>query len=1281
MIGAAGSMLERIFRRNGWQRGQVRIFNTINCLPPGMELRGAPYEHSAIAHCAVHRAPVLASPHQVIVAAGAIALRNRLQLEGLKSIRVEDFHGTVHDDPERPGKFVVPTFHPSFLQRGAHNLIGTVSFDLQLAKEVALGQWQHQPIDRILDPPLEWVRAALSMLQQQVAHDPGSVMIASDIETPDKEGGKAENELTPDDDSYQIKRVNFAWHPDQGCTLPYIGEYIPLIHAIAELPCWHLWWNGYGYDWARCAGNQFSLPWRWQLDGMVAAHVLQSDVPLGLGFWAPFYSRFGAWKHRSESDPVDYAAIDGPQTFRTVSGVIGDLVASGQWQAFHDHCHVLYHDVLKPAQDVGILIDQPELQRFHHDLEVKQRRLIHELQACIPDELRPLTGETSKPPDEATLHPAARTHTLRTGELLKSQPDPVKKDLYALVAQRVHRRVPRMIQVCKTCGKAEVSKTHVCKDDHGKPAFVNDPANPARFIPAVPNIQVELWEVSRWFWQEPFNPDSAPQILAYLKFRGHKPGKDKHTRKDSANRDTLLRLAKSTKDPLYKLLLDYRAVKKVDSTYAVPTMRRAQADPEGRIHPLVTFRPSMGRLCIAAGTPIEIARDLYTYPKGIPIEEVQPGSWAYTFDDQRRLTLRRVISVAKTGHRRVVRLHWMAARVRKGRDRFGWLDLTAEHEVRLTDGTYKQAQHLQQGDRVLAMTRGLTAYGYARLWATGHKQINEHRFIVRQITGQSPEHVHHQNHKPLDNRPENLEGQTRHDHLVYHGQRTGPAVAEGRRQRMLRRWKEAPEQFADRPAPNLLNLSREWLEQALAWAEGHPTYIAKRYKIDYATRMKYIDQYGLPCHRKPRRQVAYNHTVVFIEVREEQTDVYDLEIEDTHNFIAGELCVHNSYVSPNITNIVQDKGGKESLAAGFRRAVVAGPSCRLLEVDFASAEPTEVGWLIRDPNYLRLAKLGSHAYVTSHLLGRPADLHWSDADLGAYLKAIKSDERHAALYDKCKRANNGINYGLTAYGMAETFPEVYKDQADAQKIVDLIFALAPNLPIFHNAVQQRAYDVGYLGGVGPVMTGATAAVYNKDRYGKALDPTPFHHPFGYQHWFWSVLAYKPITEKQRLWREKRGRLCIEINGRWFAVDRGEDAKRVIAWGPQSIAAGVLKRSMLALFAHPDHPSYIGDAYFGRTPLRAPIHDSLLLEVPDRQWDRVVEAVAREMQRPIQEQPLPKEWGMGEYLSIGADAKVGQNWKDAEKLKLPAFTEVATEGTYFGVEEIDEDDAAEMGIVA
>ena len=184
---------------------------------------------------------------------------------------------------------------------------------------------------------------------------------------------------------------------------------------------------------------------------MLAAHILQSDVPLGLGFWAPFYSRYKAWKHLSGSDPEMYACIDGPQTQRTGYGIIGDLVRQGQWRAFEEDCHELYYQTLKPAQQVGILIDQPALQTFHEDLEAKQRRLLHEIQGCVPDSVRPLTGETAKEPVPGVLHTMARTHTLR-GVPKVDAPDPIKQDLYALAAVRVKLEVTRVVNVCQTCG-------------------------------------------------------------------------------------------------------------------------------------------------------------------------------------------------------------------------------------------------------------------------------------------------------------------------------------------------------------------------------------------------------------------------------------------------------------------------------------------------------------------------------------------------------------------------------------------------------------------------------------------------------------------------------------------------------------------------------------------------------------------------------------------------------------------------------------------------------------
>lgn len=969
-IGAAGSMMERILRRNRLNRGQFRIGNVLSCVPPGLLLEGMPYQHAAIQHCQVHRGPLLAEPHQVVMAAGGTALKTLLGLHGHERIRVEEFHGTVHRD--RDDRFwVVPTFHPSYLQRGAHNLIGTVSYDLQVALELVAGTWTPEPIECIIDPPVAWFRAWAQQYLLAARQDPEGTALTCDMETPDKANGRPENELGPEDQSYQINRWNFCCHPDQGVTVPNDPAYQGIIAELLASQGYHYWWNGYGYDWDRVWAAGHSMIPEWQIDLMIGAHVLQSDVPLGLGFWAPFYSRYGAWKHISKDDPSKYACIDGPQTHRTGYGIIGDLIQQGQWRAFKEDCHDLYHGALKPAQDVGILIDRPALQAFHDDLAVKIRRELHEIQGVVPDRLRPLTHETQEPPVPGVLHPEARTHTLK-GVVKKDQPDPIKQELYALSAVRVQLDVTRTIQVCTTCGQTEVHRKHRCKDAQGK-------IDKTR----VPILQLEDHLVVRWFWQEPFNPDSPKQMLAYLKLRGHKPGTNKKTHEPSADRETLIRLWKSTQDPFYDHNLKYRSVKKIDSTYAIPTMRRVDAEVaagrEGRLHPIPTFRPSTMRL---------------------------------------------------------------------------------------------------------------------------------------------------------------------------------------------------------------------------------------------------------------------------------------------------------SYVSPNITNVVQDKGGATNLAAGFRRCVVASASTRLLEVDYSGIEAVEVGWFDRDPAFIRLAKLGVHAYLASHLLQRPADLRWSDADLLGYFKELK--EANTLLYDRSKRCVHGTNYGLTPYGMASTFPELYPLEKDADRVQRIYFEICPNLPIWHQALRSQAYDTGSLGGPGAPLLTEDNRCYTPGWTG----PSPWAHPFQYRHWFWSVLAYSPITESQRLHRVKRGQPCVEINGRWFAVKWGEDSKRVIAFYPQSTARGVLTRPMRNLFVNRDHPSWIGDAYFGRTPFRAPIHDSLLLEIPLRAWDTVLEKVCREMQRPILEQPLPAAWGMGRHLTVGIEAKAGQNWKDVTTIQIPGWSEGGDlKDTYFGVEEADEEDAMDLGVVA
>lgn len=334
----------------------------------------------------------------------------------------------------------------------------------------------------------------------------------------------------------------------------------------------------------------------------------------------------------------------------------------------------------------------------------------------------------------------------------------------------------------------------------------------------------------------------------------------------------------------------------------------------------------------------------------------------------------------------------------------------------------------------------------------------------------------------------------------------------------------------------------------------------------------------------------------------------------------------------------------------MRGLAQADVSCRLLETDFAAIEAKLVGWFARDPEFIRLASLGVHGAVASHILGRPYDPAASDADLTAYFKAIKASD--FLTYDRAKRAVYGDLYGQTAYGMMMTFGESFPTLKIATRYKDILHKMAPTVPRWQTEVRERAYKQNFLGG-------------------------PGDHPYGYRHWFWAVLGFRAIPEHVYQKRQRQHEPCAVIQGKHFAVILAEDAKRAVAFYPQSTAAGVLKEALLRLL-EPDSPSYVGDAYFGRTPLRAPIHDSGLWEIPNRCFDRVLEKIVLEMTRAVPE--LPLDWvaegervrlKLGSHLRIGVEAKAGRDWGAMEVIDLPGTQEA--DGVTVPMEDLDEDD--------
>ena len=344
-------------------------------------------------------------------------------------------------------------------------------------------------------------------------------------------------------------------------------------------------------------------------------------------------------------------------------------------------------------------------------------------------------------------------------------------------------------------------------------------------------------------------------------------------------------------------------------------------------------------------------------------------------------------------------------------------------------------------------------------------------------------------------------------------------------------------------------------------------------------------------------------------------------------------------------------------------------SAKILEFDYAGIEAKLLGWFMRDPAYMRLAALGMHAYVASHVMGDPADLSWPDDDLAAYFRDIKhaKDAETQRIYKGSKRVVHGNGYGQTVMGVFLANQDLFPTMKKAQEIFEVYFAVAPNLPTFHTAVRHTAHEQGYLGGAEP---------YDYQPEARKV----VGHPYQYLHWFNSVVRYERLTEAQRLWRSKRTFPLIEINGLWYGIALGEDAKRCVAFYPQGTARGVLTEASFPLF-DPDEPAadqfYIGDVYYGDTPLRAPIHDSLMLEVPTRKVDLVIERVVTALTQPIRALPCPLEWGVGACLTVGVDGAIGDDWGSMEDLDLANV--VASDVPYSPAEDEDEEDVEALEV--
>jgi len=622
--GAAGGTLSRVLQRAGIDRRHVRIANVVSCRPPNDYLAGAPWEDHAINQCQQYLQPVLEAvpDNAVVVPLGATALSAILNLRGVAGITVKDFHGTVSRSVD-DRYWVVPSFHPSHLQRGAMNLLEVVTQDVQLASRISERGFQRAPSQLVIDPHPDWLAVWIVNHIEQVRRDPAGTHLSLDTEFAEKAGGVDESEIALDTAASPITRVNGGNDQLTGWTVPYREPYIGLIKKLLEgvqlAGSWIWLWNKYAdLDHLRNAGHVIDN--YAYVDGMWLWHYLQSDLPRGLGFVAPMASDFGAWKHWGKQRELEgkYAAADGLQNWRTCMWLLKAAARQGVWDIFLRDWHERDVYVLRPSHEQGVPINRQALESFHQELQAKLASVLARLkQTAAEGVLKPKLGYAKKPkgkPCDACKGTGKYWQQLdepgdmdcpycEQGRLPPKPPISIigkakaggqeAKSQYMIEGVRlVEREVEVSANCCLTCGAEEVGAKHRCP----QPRAPKRKRGELVLVVARPVASLVRKSIRRprYFWQLPFNPDAPAQVLAYLASQSIAAPIDKKKQRATTNKKALKLLQEQYRDdPFFQLQLDWKAVQKVDATYAVGTL--ARLDKDDRVHPEVLPKPSTFR--------------------------------------------------------------------------------------------------------------------------------------------------------------------------------------------------------------------------------------------------------------------------------------------------------------------------------------------------------------------------------------------------------------------------------------------------------------------------------------------------------------------------------------------------------------------------------------------------------------------------------------------------------------------------------------------------------------
>ncbi len=499
-----------------------------------------------------------------------------------------------------------------------------------------------------------------------------------------------------------------------------------------------------------------------------------------------------------------------------------------------------------------------------------------------------------------------------------------------------------------------------------------------------------------------------------------------YTNEDQINYKTDKATLETLNLPFVDKLTEMKRLEKAKGTYLGQFARESY---QGVMHPFFDLHiPVSYRSCIAEGSKVLVMRDFESHKEGVPIETVKEGDYVYCFDDNLNPSIQRVKWTGRTGHKKVVRIHWY----RKGKK--GHLDCTPEHRIRLINGKYVRAdellikEHYSRQSKKQAKCRVLACGRHKDRLTFTRKEVCEHRLIYKELidnTLKDSEVVHHKDKNHFNHSPSNLEKMSKSNHAKLHSVDT--ICSEKSRKNNIKAikkgWREGKYKNSIKKGKEhskYLDLSKWFCLRTLAKYAGQIKIASDNANLDFGTFKNYIIRHGInpkivklryDKHGKyiskarlqklsilgrkkvkqelghnhyklldlyafynidPKRKWANqfgefapgNHVITKIEILDKLVNVYDIEVDNYHNFIVNEICVHNSSSMPNFQNL--PKRDKE-ITSIIRKGIIPSPNSVICEADFSGAEVVTSCCYHKDKNFY------------NYLMDKSTDMHRDNA--------------------------------------------------------------------------------------------------------------------------------------------------------------------------------------------------------------------------------------------------------------------------------------------------------------